>query len=1023
MSEKEKKDAEETRNLRKELKQLTKEQIALQKELSDMTAEEALAKKDLLDANVQNNMMMAEMMANVGQIAEASKLRAAAEKELMLLQAAHQEAINVGKQMEADIAAAKLAIEKEDTEEAREQLKVLEEKKQLHIDSRKELEAHLDNLEQRVVSLKDVTKEYDNLSVSGKKVYEQSHKAFEQIGVLGLGIVKVQDTMVGKSLMFAKTLMDARKGADGLKLAFKETFNVANIGSSLAQKVVESFIFMFTAVDKAGASFAAATGTGREFVGMLEDGVKAGNDLGVNFDNMGKSLQGLYENMIGFTHLSKDMQQSLSVQVAQFERLGIASNDAADLMNTFSKTMGASAQEAVNLTRRLSMMGSTIGISSKLMIKNFQTAQKTLAVYGKGALKVFTNLSAAAKAAGVEMSTLLGIAGQFDTFESAADSVGKLNAILGANMSATQVLMQTEDERIETIIQSINMSGESFSQMDRFKQKAIANAAGITDMAEANKIFGMSMSQYRQYSNEMKNAETSQTKFQEMVKATIPIQEMFQQMIIEFAPKVTPLLEMVRTGLELVIWALHGLNKISFGTFPYILFALGMYATWMKISAARAAVSTAKTMADTVAKMANAATSLENAVAKGVEAGAIDKQTQSQVRNQAATKSSIGPMLAFGAAAMMIGAGIAMAANGLANFVSAFGNLNAEQIQGAKDALVMLGIGMLVLVGVLLILAYAGAAAILPMLGLGAAILLIGLGVMIAALGLATMIEAMGTLVGQIASMGSDGAIAAASFYMIASGIGAIALAGATAYLGLWFFNRLMGKLSVSATGMGMGFTVASFGLTAISAILPSVVDGMAALEQSAPKVNESFAKLAGGLGVLAIGIAAMVATLAMPPLGPFGAVIAMGLLAAGIRGIAYAMSEVDTSNLERLARVAQGIETLMTMPTEITAVAKVNEDLKDLKQTMDATLMSQISSLNTFQNVEAINTVKAQTQADNVIVIKPSDVHITTNTTTEVDGQQFTKATHEAMKKINWRTSNVAEKLFVEGKQQVVGG
>ena len=92
-------------------------------------------------------------------------------------------------------------------------------------------------------------------------------------------------------------------------------------------------------------------------------------------------------------------------------------------------------------------------------------------------------------------------------------------------------------------------------------------------------------------------------------------------------------------------------------------------------------------------------------------------------------------------------------------------------------------------------------------------------------------------------------------------------------------------------------------------------------------------------------------------------------------------------------------------------------------KQTMDATLMSQISSLNTFQNVEAINTVKAQTQADNVIVIKPSDVHITTNTTTEVDGQQFTKATHEAMKKINWRTSNVAEKLFVEGKQQVVGG
>ena len=44
----------------------------------------------------------------------------------MMLQAAHQDAINVGKQFEADIAAAKLAIEKEDTEENREQLKILE---------------------------------------------------------------------------------------------------------------------------------------------------------------------------------------------------------------------------------------------------------------------------------------------------------------------------------------------------------------------------------------------------------------------------------------------------------------------------------------------------------------------------------------------------------------------------------------------------------------------------------------------------------------------------------------------------------------------------------------------------------------------------------------------------------------------------------------------------------------------------------------------------------------------------------
>jgi len=215
--------------------------------------------------------------------------------------------------------------------------------------------------------------------------------------------------------------------------------------------------------------------------------------LGVSLNDTTAAFEGLLTQLIGFTDLTTEQQEELAGQIAQFERLGIKAEQSADLMNTFSKIMGTTAKESANLTQQLALMGTSIGISSQRMIKDFQKAQTVLAVYGKGSLGIFRKLAAAARAAGVEMNDLLGLASQFDTFESSADSVAKLNAILGANMSATQVLMQTEDERIETIIQSINMSGESFSQMDRFKQKAIANAAGITDMAEANKIFGMSI--------------------------------------------------------------------------------------------------------------------------------------------------------------------------------------------------------------------------------------------------------------------------------------------------------------------------------------------------------------------------------------------------------------------------------------------------------------------------------------------------------------------------------------------------
>ena len=59
------------------------------------------------------------------------------------------------------------------------------------------------------------------------------------------------------------------------------------------------------------------------------------------------------------------------------------------------------------------------------------------------------------------------------------------------------MLLQTEDQRLETMIGTIQANGTAFKDMDRFTQKAVAAAAGITDMNEAQKIFGMNMGQYK----------------------------------------------------------------------------------------------------------------------------------------------------------------------------------------------------------------------------------------------------------------------------------------------------------------------------------------------------------------------------------------------------------------------------------------------------------------------------------------------------------------------------------------------
>ena len=128
-----------------------------------------------------------------------------------------------------------------------------------------------------------------------------------------------------------------------------------------------------------------------------------------------------------------------------------------------------------------------------------------------------------------------------------------MNAILGTQLSATEMLLQTEDKRLETLIGTIQATGMAFGDMDRFTQKAVANAAGITDMNEAARIFGMNMAEFKSHRAEMAETEASQQRMAEAIKATVSIQEMLTITFSEFAVALKPVLEGVRSFLSLVM--------------------------------------------------------------------------------------------------------------------------------------------------------------------------------------------------------------------------------------------------------------------------------------------------------------------------------------------------------------------------------------------------------------------------------------------------------------------------------------
>ena len=269
-------------------------------------------------------------------------------------------------------------------------------------------------------------------------------------------------------------------------------------------------------------------------------------------------------------HLMRGLHNSLRCQnqqqtemiktTAMLEKLGVDAKTATTSFQFFNLNLGMTATQAQDAQKQLALMGRKLGKNAEEMTKEFNSSLSILAVYGDRSVDVFSNLAAASKAAGVETGKLLNVVKKFDTFAGASEGVGKLNALLGTQLSTTQMLMMSEDERLETLIGTVQSQGVAFKDMDKFTQMAIASAAGIDDMNEAQKIFGMNLGDYQENKDMMDKNAAAQAKFEEAVDATIPAMMKFKNLATELVVGVTPALEILASAAE---WLTENLRKLT----------------------------------------------------------------------------------------------------------------------------------------------------------------------------------------------------------------------------------------------------------------------------------------------------------------------------------------------------------------------------------------------------------------------------------------------------------------------------
>jgi hypothetical protein len=370
----------------------------------------------------------------------------------------------------------------------------------------------------------------------------------------------------------------------------------ANLLGSSFSYIVESTAYMVQATDRAQASFFKATGATREYDNVIRTVREDSAIMGVNIDDAAEAVTELYTGMAQFSRMTEGAQVELANFTAQMDQLGVSTATTVALLDSGTLALHMTAEEAMNMTKEVTAAAQALGIPVEKMNADLQAAMPQLAVYGDKAVDVFKNIAAMARTANIETSRLLDIAEGFDTFESAAEKVGRLNGVLGGNyLNSLEMVEMKEDERISTLLRGIEASGKSFKEMSRLEQKAVAASIGISDMAEANRLLGQSADAYDLMRMKADAGTLSQEEMQAAADRSRDVMEKLTNIMQSMAVAVGPLVDMVNFFAEVIL----KLDSVMGGNLaPILLTVAGLYTTHIMLTKAAALATVEQATAD-----------------------------------------------------------------------------------------------------------------------------------------------------------------------------------------------------------------------------------------------------------------------------------------------------------------------------------------------------------------------------------------------------------------------------------------
>lgn len=201
--------------------------------------------------------------------------------------------------------------------------------------------------------------------------------------------------------------------------------------------------------------------------------------FGMGMGDAEAALTGLAESSTTFRFASRETRGEILQTAAAFGALGVDGAAFGKLQETLTRNFGQNSQQVASFSDSLAGLSETTGKSVATLVNDFNAAGDSILQFGNRATDVFIDTQKVATKFGIEVSNVLGIFDKFDTVESAAETVGQLNAQFGTNLDQLQLLRaETPEERFNILRESIEATGRSFSDLSRFEQKAMSQILG-----------------------------------------------------------------------------------------------------------------------------------------------------------------------------------------------------------------------------------------------------------------------------------------------------------------------------------------------------------------------------------------------------------------------------------------------------------------------------------------------------------------------------------------------------------------